>query len=66
MGVVWCFCAGISAAFHPPEGDTNASTKALLWGVVDKGSEDNTGTAIGHCSFTSFEVTAPVEGQLYA
>ena len=58
--------AAISAACHLPEGNTNASTKALLWSVVDKGAEENTDTAISHCSFTSFEVTAPVEGQLYA
>ena len=32
--------AAISAACHPPEVDTNALTKALLWGVVDKGAED--------------------------
>ena len=58
--------AAISAACHPPEGDTDAASKPLLWGVTGEVVETNAGEIIGHCSFTSLEVTAPVEGQLYA
>ena len=58
--------AAISAACHPPEGDTDVASKPLQWGVTGEVVETNTGEIVGHCSFTSFEVTAPVEGQLYA
>ena len=58
--------AAISAACHPPEGDTDAASKPLQWGVTGEVVETNAGEIIGHCSFTSLEVTAPVEGQLYA
>ena len=66
MPLAGCCSAAISAACHPPEEDNDASVKAVLWGVVDEAAGDDTGCAVGHCSFTSFEVTAPVEGQLYA
>ncbi len=58
--------AAISAACHPPEGDTDAASKPLQWGVTGEAVENNAGERIGHCSFTSFEITAPVEGQSYA
>ena len=58
--------AAISAACHPPEGDTDAAFKPIQWGVTGKVLETNAGEIVGHCSFTSLEVTAPVEGQLYA
>ena len=41
--------------------DTRASEKPLLWGDVGK-SEDG----VRHCSFTSMEGKAPVEGERYA
>ncbi len=52
--------AAISAACHRPEEDVDAATKPVMWGVVssDKG--------VGHCCFTSFEVTRPIHGELYA
>lgn len=53
--------AAISAACHPPEGDDDAATKALMWGAVSTGSD-----GIGHACVTSFEVTSPVEGKLYS
>ena len=58
--------AAISGACHSPEGDTDAASKPLQWGVTGEVGETNAGERIGHCSFTSLEVTAPVEGQLYA
>ena len=62
--------AAISAACHPPEGDENASTRPLMWGVVDGGvggggdGDDNYG--VGHCSFSSLAVSPLVPGRLYA
>ncbi|KAF6226121.1 hypothetical protein HO133_008987 [Letharia lupina] len=50
--------AAISAACHPTE-DDDAADKPLIWGVV------STKDGVGHCCFTSFEVTAPVVGELY-
>lgn len=58
--------AAISAACHPPEGDIDAASKPLQWGVTGEVVETDAGHIIGHCSFTSLEVTSPVEGQLYA
>ena len=58
--------AAISAACHPPEADIDAASKPLQWGVTGEVVETNAGRKVGHCSFTSLEVTAPVEGQLYA
>ena len=52
--------AAISAACHQPKDDHDAAIKPLMWGVV------STKDGVGHCCFTSFEVTPPVEGELYA
>lgn len=57
--------AAISAACHPPEGDVDASSKELMWGVVDEGIASDDGPAIGHCCFTSSKVSTPIEGHLY-
>ena len=57
--------AAISAACHPPETDVHASLKPVMYGVVTGDKSNRTKRGIGHCSFTSFEVTAPVKGQLY-
>lgn len=51
--------AAISAACHRPKEDEDAAGKPLMWGVV------STKDGIGHCCFTSFDVTPPVEGELY-
>ena len=51
--------AAISAACHRPEEDVDAATKPVMWGVV---SSKN---GVGHCCFTSFEVSQPVPGELY-
>lgn len=52
--------AAISAACHRPEDDVDAATKPVMWGVV---SSDK---SVGHCCFTSFEVSRPVPGELYS
>lgn len=52
--------AAISAACHRPEEDIDAATKPVMWGVV---SSEN---GVGHCCFTSFEVSPPIHGELYA
>ncbi|KAL8991876.1 MAG: hypothetical protein Q9169_007572 [Polycauliona sp. 2 TL-2023] len=52
--------AAISAACHAPAEDVDASGLPVMWGAV------RTGGKIGHCCFTSLEVTAPEVGKLYA
>ena len=52
--------AAISAACHRPEEDVDAATKPVMWGVVSSSN------GVGHCCFTSFEVSPPVHGKLYA
>lgn len=52
--------AAISAACHRPKDDVDAAVFPVLWGAV--GTEG----PIGHCCFTSFEVSAPVKGESYA
>ncbi|KAM0794745.1 hypothetical protein BDR22DRAFT_826699 [Usnea florida] len=58
--------AAISAACHPPEADVNASLKRVMWGVVAEDSFQYEGESVGHCSFTSSKVEAPVVGKWYA
>ena len=53
----------ISAACHRPEWDQDAALLPVKWGVV--GDEVAQG-AVGHCTFTSGEVRAPVRGLRYA
>lgn len=57
--------AAISVACHPPKADVDASLKRVVWGVVAEGS-DNSDSSVGHCSFTSCEVKAPIVGKRYA
>ena len=52
--------AAISAACHRPNDDVDAQFKPVMWGAVESSNP------IGHCCFTSFEVTKPVKGQVYA
>lgn len=52
--------AAISAACHRPEDDLDAPIKPVMWGVVSSES------GVGHCCFTSFEVSPPIPGELYA
>ena len=52
--------AAISAACHRPNEDVDAPYKPVMWGAVESSNP------IGHCCLTSFEVTKPVKGQVYA
>ncbi|KAL9045807.1 MAG: hypothetical protein Q9214_001214 [Letrouitia sp. 1 TL-2023] len=59
MPLVGSCSAAISAACHRPENDVDAAVLPVKWGVPEgKGT-------IGHCCFTSLEVTPPVKGQTY-
>ena len=58
--------AAISAACHPPKTDVDASLKRVMWGVVAEESFKHLGESVGHCSFTSFKVEAPIMGNWYA
>ena len=60
MPLVGSNSAAISAACHAPKKDADASVLPVRWGAVKTEGE------IGHCCFTSFEVTPPVLGKLYA
>ena len=52
----------ISAACAAPVDDVSPQLKPVRWGVV----RSRFGGDVAHCSFTSEEVTAPVEGQWYS
>ncbi|KAG0646007.1 hypothetical protein D0Z07_7768 [Hyphodiscus hymeniophilus] len=54
--------AAISAACHRQSDDASASLLPLKWGSVDTDSMKD----IGHCCLSSFEVTPPEYGILYA
>ncbi|KAL6712953.1 hypothetical protein ACLMJK_009508 [Lecanora helva] len=58
--------AAISAACHPPEGDTDAALRPVKWGVVGNSDISHEEKGLKHCTFTSLEVKEPVEGQLYS
>jgi hypothetical protein len=53
----------LAAAAHRPPSDVDAPFLPVKWGVVRE-SDDAEG--VGHCCFTSEEVTEPQEGKLYA
>jgi hypothetical protein len=53
----------LAAHCHRPEGDVDASVLPVKWGVVSASSDEHD---IGHCSFTSKEVTEMQEGRQYA
>lgn len=61
MPLVGSCSAAISAACHPPKEDVNAAYLPVLWGAVDVKGEE-----VGHCCFTSFDVSPPVKGRAYA
>ena len=58
--------AAISAAYHPPKPDVDASSKRVMWGVVADEFSSDADRHVGHCSFTSLAVKAPVVGKRYA
>jgi hypothetical protein len=70
--------AAISAACHPPPGDSDASLKPVKWGVVqlDSGNDQNVwrsdtdgvnsqSSSYAHCTFTSKDVVTPSTARLY-
>lgn len=54
-----CCSAAISATCHRPVDDVDAATLPVKWGVVE------TEGAVGHCCFTSHEVTLPDPKRLF-
>ena len=62
MPLVGSCSAAISAACHRPWDDVDAATLPVLWGAVS-GKEEG---GPGHCCFTSFDTSPPVEGEVYA
>ena len=52
--------AAISAACHRPKEDLDAAVLPVLWGAVSTEGD------IGHCCFTSFNVSTPMKGKPYA
>jgi hypothetical protein len=52
----------ISAACHPPEDEVDAHLGEVRWGVTELATEEH----VGHCTFTSQEVTTVQPGALYA
>ena len=52
--------AAISAACHPPADDRDAAFKEVRYGEVE------TKDRVRHCTFTSYPVTTPITGELYA
>ena len=70
----------IASACYPPAAGVGASTVPVQWGVIKRDVErapfDLQPTSeheyehleqdgVGHCSFTSFDVTAPIPGNKY-
>lgn len=64
MPLVGSCSAAISASCHAPAEGADA-TKALQWGVV-KPSYNIPQPKVGHCSFSSVEVSMPVDRERYA
>lgn len=54
----------LAAAAHRPEADIDAAGSLVKWGEVSSTSASI--SLIGHCTFTSEEVTIAQEGKLYA
>ena len=67
MPVAGSCSAAISAACHQPDADATAAELPLMWGVPEDGSSvPTTGDQTGHCCFTSYPVSRPENGRLYA
>jgi hypothetical protein len=60
MPLVGSCSAAISAACHRLRNDPDASTLPVLWGAVEQTGD------VGHCCFSSLDVSPPVEGKIYA
>lgn len=62
MPLVGSCSAAISAACHPLRNDPDASLLPVMWGAAAVENKDS----VGHCCFSSLEVSPPVEGEVYA
>ena len=60
--------AAISAACHRPKDDVSAFRRPVKWGVPNNNniSSRKHGHEYGHCCFTSFDVSEPEIGKMYA
>jgi len=67
MPIVGSCSAAISAMCHAPDGEArhDAIYMPLKWGVTGT-VDDKNPSAVGHCAFSSLEVSQPEEGKLYA
>jgi hypothetical protein len=52
----------ISAACHRPDGDKDAASKRVKWGVLHV---QNYHIVDGHCCFSSWDVDRPIENERY-
>lgn len=54
--------AAISAACHPPAEEEEPHLQPVQWGALpNDGHQDE----VGHCSFSTGEITMPIEGRMY-
>ena len=60
MPLIGSCSAAISAACHAMKKDPDAALLRVMWGAVE------TQGAVGHCCFSSFDVSPPVDGEAYA
>lgn len=60
MPLIGSCSAAISAACHPLSNDSDASLHPIMWGVVENKDP------VGHCCFSSLDVSPPVNGKVYA
>lgn len=63
MPLVGSCSAAIAAACHQPDWDTDASVRAVQWGVIPDVVDSK---RVGHCAFSSGEVQPLLEGKEYA
>lgn len=70
MPIAGTCSAALSAACHPPIGDTDAASKPVMWGEVARVRPDDEGvgrrSGYAHCSFTSKDVNLPSLVRLYS
>ena len=60
MSLIGSCSAAISAACHSMKDDPDAALLPVLWGAVKNNDP------VGHCCFSSMDVSPPVEGKEYA
>lgn len=61
MPLVGSCSAAISAACHHFSNDPDAALLPVMWGTIESEDEDK----IGHCCFSSLDVSPPIEGDVY-